>query len=105
MRAVSWRKRSLLAPRPILHNSKSYCSLVVSIHAHGGLMCCGVFSILLGYICSFSNVSDAFTNRGLGVAVRSIWVDAEGSNGMFWVCDDSDCRLHVVQFQHFGQGR
>jgi hypothetical protein len=29
-------------------DSKSYCSLVVSIHS--GLMCCGVFSILLVYL-------------------------------------------------------
>jgi hypothetical protein len=34
----------------------------------GGLMCCGVFSILLESISNFSNVSDALTNRGLGVA-------------------------------------
>jgi hypothetical protein len=33
-------------------------------------MYCGVFSILLGSICSFLNVSDAFTNRGLNVAGR-----------------------------------
>jgi hypothetical protein len=52
--------------RPILHNSKSYCSLAVSIH--GGLICCGFFSILLGSICSFPSVSDTLTNRGLGVA-------------------------------------
>jgi hypothetical protein len=33
-------------------------------------MCCGVLSILLGSICSFLNVSNAVTNRGLGVAGR-----------------------------------
>jgi hypothetical protein len=36
-------------------------------------MCCGVFSILLGSICSFRNVSDALTNRGLGVAGRNAY--------------------------------
>jgi hypothetical protein len=56
----------LLTPRRILNNSKLYCSLVVFIH--GGLICCGVFSILLGSICNFPNVSDALTKRGLGVA-------------------------------------
>jgi hypothetical protein len=33
-------------------------------------MCSGVFSIFLGSICSFPNVYDALTNRGLGVAGR-----------------------------------
>jgi hypothetical protein len=66
MRTVSWRKHLLLAPRPILHNLKSHCSLVVFIH--GGLICWGVFSILLGSICSFLNVFDVLANRGLGVA-------------------------------------
>jgi hypothetical protein len=32
------------------------------------MICCGVFSILLGSICNFPSVSDALTNRGLGVA-------------------------------------
>jgi hypothetical protein len=45
---------------------RSRIAFVVSIH--GGLICGGVFSILPGSICNFPNVSDALTNRGLGVA-------------------------------------
>jgi hypothetical protein len=41
------------------------CWLVVFIH--GGLMHCGVFSILFGSICKFPNDSNARTNSGLGV--------------------------------------
>jgi hypothetical protein len=55
---------TFVAPRPILHNSKSYCWLVVCIH--GGLIYCDVYSILLGSICKFLNDSESRTNRGLG---------------------------------------
>jgi hypothetical protein len=42
--------------------------IALGVSVHGGLICGGVFSILLGSICNFPNVSDALTKRSLGVA-------------------------------------
>jgi hypothetical protein len=92
MRAVTLQKRSLLAPRPILHNSKSYCGLVVFIH--GGLIYCGVFSILLGSNCKFPNDFDALTNRGLGVA--GLYAYSFVLFGSTQICDDQNSCFHVV---------